>query len=140
AGSSNYEDGQTNGSSVRQFDLSRKIIDDSLPADAASTGPLALGDMDGDGNLDLFVGGRVIPGRYSEASSSRIFRWDGTQFKFDSASSKALEHIGLVSAVVWSDLTGDGFPELVLACEWGAIQILRNEQGKLTPWDAPITH
>ncbi|MGC8990317.1 MAG: CRTAC1 family protein, partial [Verrucomicrobiia bacterium] len=44
----------------------------------------------------------------------------------------------LVSGAVWTDLTGDGWPELVLACEWGPLVILRNDKGKLSRWDAPV--
>jgi hypothetical protein len=47
--------------------------------------------------------------------------------------------MGLVSGAVLSDLNGDGRPELVVACEWGPLKILRNEQGKLVEWDAPVT-
>jgi enediyne biosynthesis protein E4 len=139
AGSANYEDGLAAGSSVRQYDLANKTLHDSLPGHESSTGPLALADVDGDGNLDLFVGGRVIPGRYPEAAASRIYRSDGKQFQLDAENSRLFEQIGLVSGAVWSDLDGDGFPELILACEWGPLKIFGNQHGKLVPWDAPVT-
>ena len=138
AGSCNYEDGLPSGPAVRQFDLAGRSMDDTLPGDAASTGPLALGDVDGDGYLDLFVGGRVVPGRYPEAASSRLYRFDGKGFQLDATNSRALAEVGLVSAAVWSDLTGDGLPELVLACEWGPLKIFRNDHGRLAPWDPPV--
>src|SRR5437867_9476747 len=138
AGSCNYEDGLPSGPAVRQFDLAGRSMDDTLPGDAASTGPLALGDVDGDGYLDLFVGGRVVPGRYPEAASSRLYRFDGKGFQLDATNSRALAEVGLVSAAVWSDLNGDGLPELVLACEWGPLKIFRNDHGRLAPWDPPV--
>ena len=48
------------------------------------------------------------------------------------------EKLGLVSGAVFSDLDGDGRPELVLACEWGPIRIFRNEHGQFRPWDPPV--
>ncbi len=138
AGSCSYEDGLPSGPSVRQFDLVGRSVDDSLPGTEASTGPLALADVDGDGLLELFVGGRVVPGRYPEAASSRLYRFEGTGFRLDATNSRALAEVGLVSGAVWSDLNGDGLPELVLACEWGPLRIFRNEQGRLAPWNPPV--
>src|SRR5207249_9612479 len=114
-GSANYEDGLAVGSGVRAYDLSAGTIDDSLPAQASTTGPLAMADTDGDGHLELFVGGRVIPGRYPEAASSMICRFAGGHWQVDAENSRALEKVGLVSGAVWSDLDDDGFPELILA-------------------------
>jgi len=97
----------------------------------ASTGPLAVADVYGDGNLDLFVGGRVIPGRYPEAADSRIYRNTGGHLQLDEENSRVLEKVGLVNGAVWSDLDGDGFPELILACEWGPIRVFKNQAGHL---------
>ena len=125
-------------SSGKVRDAVEHVPPGGLPDSPSSTGPLALGDMDGDGNLELFVGGRVIPGRYPEAASSRIFRHDGKQWVLDAANSRVLEKVGLVSGAVWSDLDGDGFPELILACEWGPIRIFRNDHGQLTSPLSPL--
>ena len=140
-GSANYEDGATNGESVLRYDFENGSFNkaDGLPSDTTSIGPLALGNLNGDGDLALFVGSRVIPGRYPEAASSRIYRYDGKQWQLDSENSRILERAGLVSGAVWSDLDGDGFPELILACEWGPVRIFRNEWGKLVSWDAAVT-
>ncbi len=129
-----------NHPAVLQIDASNDALKAgaTLPESASSAGPLAVADFDGDGDLDLFVGGRAIPGRFPEAASSRIFRHDGKQLSLDAENSRALENIGLVSGAVWSDLDGDGFPELVLACQWGPLRLFRNARGKLTPWNAGV--
>ena len=132
-GSANYEDGLTNGESVLRYDFQAGNLKNAngLPAQVASAGPLALGDIAGDGYLHLFVGGRVIPGRYPEAAPSFIYRHDGKQWVLDEDNSRQLEKVGLVSGAVWSDLDGDGFPELILACEWGPVRVFKNQSGKL---------
>lgn len=116
---------------VSVFGFIPKLSKTDLPASKASTGPLAAADIYGDGNLDLFVGGRVIPGRYPEAADSRIYRNAGGQLQLDVENTRTLEKVGLVSGAVWSDLDGDGFPELILACEWGPIRVFKNEAGHL---------
>jgi hypothetical protein len=103
----------------------------------SSAGPLAVADIEGDGDLDLFVGGRVVSGKYPAPATSQIFRQNAGKLSLDVANTHLFQNIGLVSGAVWSDLTGDGFPELILACEWGPLRVFRNEQGILKPWDAP---
>ncbi len=99
-----------------------------------SAGPIAVADIDGNGALEAFIGGRVISGRYPEAGTSLIIRSEKNK-----STTEPLENVGMVSGAVWSDLEGDGFPELVLACEWGPVRIFRNEHGKLTPWNPRVT-
>src|SRR5437773_9070624 len=98
-----------------------------------------MADIVGDGALDLFVGGRVVAGRYPEPASSLIFRGAGGKFSADVENTRRLAHVGLVSGAVFSDLDGDGLPELILACEWGPIKIFRNDHGRLVVWDPPVT-
>jgi hypothetical protein len=126
-GASNYEDGKTNGGCVRVYDLSRQVAGDSILGPTASTGPLAMADIDDDGDLDLFIGGRVVAGRYPEAADSLLMRNEGGKMVL----AQRLEKIGLVSGAVWSDLDGDGRAELVLACEWGPIRVFALEGAKL---------
>jgi hypothetical protein len=131
AGTSNYEDGAAEGSMVRELVLADQKIGDNLPAWEVTVGPIALADLDGDGQLDLFVGGRVVPGRYPENPSSLMFHGDGRTFSVDKDNCRKLGGSGMVSGAVFSDLNGDGLPDLVLACEWGPVRVYRNEGGKL---------
>jgi hypothetical protein len=139
AGSANYEEGSSAEASILKYDLSTGTVQGVVQGIPESVGPLALGDLDGDGNLDLFVGGRVMPGKYPEAVNSYIFRNHDGKFELDAANSKVLEKVGLVSGAIWSDLDGDGFPELILACEWGPIRVFHNDHGRLSESTLPLT-
>ncbi|HTG44369.1 MAG TPA: FG-GAP-like repeat-containing protein, partial [Verrucomicrobiae bacterium] len=125
-----YEDALTNGAGLRLYHFPGGTMIDAFPAQSSSAGPLALGDMDGDGELELFVGGRVLAARYPEPATSLVMRSCEGAWRIDAASS-AFSNIGLVSGAVWTDLNSDGFPELVLACEWGPLRIFLNEKGHL---------
>jgi len=99
---------------------------------AGALGPVALADVDGDGRLDLFAGARFKTGRYPESAASALFlgQADGT-FRRDAAQDEVLARMGLVRGAVWSDLDGDGRPDLILGCEWGPVRVLMNRDGRL---------
>ena len=139
-GLANYESATTNDPPAMGFQISTNGVGElpRLPGQEASAGPLAVGDLDGNGHLALFVGGRVVGGRYPKPASSRLFRFVSGRFELDVERSRIFENVGLVSGAVFTDLTGDGLPELVLACEWGPLKIFRNERGRLEPWNCPI--
>jgi hypothetical protein len=136
-GLSSYEDGPPLRATVRGLSLNTGATNDLFTGPAA-IGPLALADLEGDGDLDLFVGGRVIPGRYPEPASSHVFRQENGRFIPAAAIDRRLAGLGLVSGAVFTDLNGDGLPELIAVCEWGAVRLFRNERGELKPWVPPI--
>jgi hypothetical protein len=135
AGTSNYEAEQPGGRCVREFDLSQAAVGGEFPGWEISVGPLAMADLDGNGELDLFVGGRVEPRRYPDPPSSLMFRGAGDRFSIDEENCRRLGLAGLVSGAVFADLDADGDGDLVLACEWGPLRIFRNDQGRLAAWD-----
>jgi hypothetical protein len=103
------------------------VADTLVSSHESATGPMALGDYDGDGTLDLFVGGRAIAMQYPVAASSGLFKNVGGRFVLDTANSQLLRNIGLVSAALFADVNGDGKPDLILAREWGSIVLLLND-------------
>ncbi len=138
AGSANYEDALEIGPVARQHELAAGRMDDSLPPAAWSAGALALADVEVDGDLDLLVAGRCTGERYPEPASVWLFRREAGAWQKDAATVALLEHVGLVTGAMFSDLTGDGWPELVLACEWGPLRLFRNQRGRFEPWDPPV--
>src|SRR5437899_4119451 len=123
-----YEDQQTNWTAVMRFDWggAELVPAAGLEGPVSSTGPLALADLDGDGKLDLFVGGRLQAGRYPEPGSSGIWLNRGGKWVPDESSKTNLAGLGLVTAAIFTDLDGDGYGDLVVTCEWGPVHVFRN--------------
>lgn len=105
----------------------------SLPQMTTSNSCVAVNDIDGDGDLDLFVGGRVIPGRYPEAPRSYLLINDGRGNFTDETNSIASEltSLGMVTDAEWVDLNGDSIKELIVIGEWLPISIYSVNNGKL---------
>ncbi|MSU31632.1 MAG: hypothetical protein EXS25_03015 [Pedosphaera sp.] len=134
AGISNYEDARTNGGALRIMNPSNGLSGEVLGGMAAAVGPLAAADIDGDGILEIFVGVRAVAGRYPEPASSFLVRNEGGRLGI----SARFDQIGLVQGAVFSDLNGDGRPDLAVTCDWGPIKLFQNREGILVPWDPPL--
>ena len=111
----------------------RKAIN-ALPPLTLSGSRVVAADYDGDGAVDLFVGGRSIPGRYGIDPQSVLLRNDG-HGKFTDVTDQdapGLSHLGMVTDAEWGDVDGDGKVDLVVVGEWMPITIFHNAgHGKL---------
>lgn len=100
---------------------------DALPKDLSNGSCVKAADFDADGDLDLFVGGRVVSAAYPAPPQSFLLRNDGGKFvDVTEAYFPGLKRIGMVTDALWSDFDADGKPDLVLAGEWMPITFLKN--------------
>ncbi len=104
----------------------------TLPAMRSSKSCVVAGDVNRDGHPDLFVGGRVIPGRYPEIPASYLLINDGKGHFTDQTAQLGpdLAKIGLVTDAAWIDLNQDKQPELVVVGEWMPVSVFGMEGGK----------
>ncbi|MBC8151388.1 MAG: VCBS repeat-containing protein [Bacteroidetes bacterium] len=89
-------------------------------------------DFDRDGDLDLFLGSRMVPGKYGETPTQTLLINTG-KGNFQRAPPEMMpfaKEIGMVTDAVWADIDKDGYPDLVLAGDWMPITVLKNKAGK----------
>ncbi|MEO8623536.1 MAG: VCBS repeat-containing protein, partial [bacterium] len=112
----------------------------AVPSEANSGSRVVAADYDGDGAIDLFVGGRVVPWQYGMDPQSMLLKNDG-RGHFTNVTAKVapeLEHVGMVTDAVWRDVDGDGLLDLVVVGEWMPITIFKNVGGgRLKRLDVP---
>lgn len=103
----------------------------ALPPVPTSTGAAVAADFDRDGRLDVFLGGRVLPGFFPEAPRSALLLNGGGRFT-DATKRWApgLEEVGMVTSALASDVDDDGWVDLVVAVEWGGVRLFRNREGR----------
>ena len=108
------------------------VKSNALPKMLTSGMKVTANDFDGDGDVDLLVGGRTSPGKYPSIPKTYLLENQGKKF-VDVTSEKApdLTEIGMVTDLVWTDFSGDGKEDLILVGEWMAPQFFENQAGSL---------
>ena len=113
------------------FQLKKEL----LPEMNLSGSVVTAADYDGDGDLDLFVGGRVRPGQYPLSPKSMVLQNDGGKFSVISDSLiPGLDFLGMVTAALWTDFDQDGWVDLMVVGEWMPVRFLsqnRNADGTI---------
>src|SRR4029079_10121607 len=113
-----------------------KLDSMALPQNFTSKSCVRAIDYDKDGDLDVFIAGRVEPWNYPKPVSSFIYRNDSKngKIKFTDVTNevaKELNNIGLVCDALWTDVDNDGQTDLIVVGEWMPVTFLKNINGKL---------
>jgi len=112
----------------------------ALPRIAESGSVAIPGDFNGDGHLDLFVGRRVVAGKYGLPPRSYLLQNDGKGHFTDVTKEKApaLAEAGMVSSAAWVDYDNDGQLDLVVVGEWMPVRVFHQEHGTFTDRTAAV--
>ena len=106
---------------------------DALPYVNTPTSAIAVGDFNGNGQNDLFVGGRISPGSYPLPVRSYIFKNDRGRFSdvTEEFSPELFNPVGMITDAVWLDFTGNGYQDLITVGEWMNIEFFENRRDQL---------
>jgi len=107
---------------------------DALPMLLQNKSCVRAADIDGDGDVDFFVGGRVVPFNYGKPASSFILINDGHGKFTDQTKSinNEFSTLGMITDAQWGDIDKDGDPDLIVVGEWMPVRVFLNEKGTLT--------
>ncbi len=107
----------------------------ALPNETANGSVVRAMDFDHDGDLDLFVGGRVVPRQFPRADKCFVLRNDsrGNRVVFTNITTQIapeLADAGMIADAIWTDYDNDGWPDLLVAAEYRPLQFFKNNKGK----------
>jgi enediyne biosynthesis protein E4 len=102
----------------------------ALPLSGMNTACAVANDVDRDGDLDLFVGGRSVPQQYGVVPQSFLLLNDGSG-RFKDVAPPALAKVGMVTGAVWANVQGDSREELIVVSEWMGPRVFGYAGGRL---------
>ncbi|MGB5820542.1 MAG: VCBS repeat-containing protein [Saonia sp.] len=105
--------------------------ENAIPRSFQSNSCVRPSDIDNDGDIDFFIGGRMVPQSYPNIPESKILI--NNEGRFTEQKSPELTQMGMVTDAVWQDLDGDGWQDLIVVGEWMAISIYKNDKGQFYP-------
>jgi hypothetical protein len=105
----------------------------ALPDLRVSSQCVKVSDIDKDGDFDLFVGTRLIPGAYAFPATSYLLINENGKFQVANQDvAPDLSNIGMVTDAIFTDIDNDNDDDLMIVGEWMEVKLLTNEKGKFT--------
>ncbi len=109
---------------------------ESLPDSFENASVILPNDIDGDGDLDLFVGSHAVSNDFGKIPHSYLLQNNNGQFRV--LENEPLQTVGMVTDAVWSDFDNDGKEDLIIVGEWMQPTFFKNENGALKKVDVGI--
>ena len=134
SGGNEYEEGTKFYNDRLYINEGRNLVHskNAIPQIPISGSCVKAADYDKDGDLDLFVGGRLVPYKYPFAPNSLLLENEGGSFKeVSKEKAPGFEKLGMVTDATWLDFDKDGDQDLVVVGEWMPVTVFVNENGKL---------
>lgn len=113
----------------------------NIPGISINASCARAGDLDNDGDMDIFIGGRLIPGKYGFAPKSYLLINDGSG-KFDEQTREmapGLQEAGMITDAAWQDVDKDGWQDLVVVGEWMPLTVFFNNGKKFFKKETPFS-
>ncbi len=109
-----------------------KLDETALPAITDITDAVTVADYDADGDIDIFIGGRLLPQQYPQSPRSYILQNNNGKFTdVTKAINPSLQFAGMITDALFTDFNNDKKQDLIICGEWTAIRFFKNDNNKL---------
>ena len=114
----------------------------SIPTINSNTSVITACDFDNDGDMDVFIGSRSVPGVYGIDPKQLLLENDGKAIFTNVTDKKAfkLNEVGMITDAVWEDIDNDGKKDLIVVGDWMAPRIFKNTGRRLVDFKSNLTN